>query len=337
MELNTRIQTLSEWGARIQNIPDQERDNLFVKAKNKNGWFTQENCKYCFREIRKWLTEEALTTWLNGYTIQETSSPQQVGLVMAGNIPLVGFHDFLSVLITGHNARIKLSSQDNELLPYLTRLLIEVDARWENAFHYVDRLNDMGAVIATGSDNSSRYFEHYFSDIPRIIRKNRTSLGIIMGEENPEEFTKLAADVFTYFGMGCRNVSKLFIPENFDLQTLSEPFSGYQTILQHNKYANNYDYQKAIRLMSSQPFQDMDFFILEKSNELVSPIGVLYYEHYSDQDQLAQLIAGQEEKIQCIVSAQGWFKGSIPFGKAQQPALNDYADGVDTLKFLLAL
>ena len=337
MTLNDRISSLSEWGDRLQNIPGNEINSLFLKAKNKNGWFTGESCGYSLNEIRKWLTRDALEQWIMSYDFKEVSAPRQVGLVMAGNIPLVGFHDFLSVLITGHKAKIKLSSQDDELLLYLTRLLLDVDSEWELYFDFVDRLKEIDAVIATGSDNSSRYFEYYFKTIPRIIRKNRTSVGIIIGEESEDEFINLAQDVFTYYGMGCRNVSKIFIPENFDLKSLCKPFQNYQEVIHHNKYANNYDYQRAVRLVSGKSFHDMGFLIAEESQELVSPISVLYYEHYANQDELTQTILKHKEKIQCVVSATGWFKGSIPFGRAQQPALNNYADGIDTIRFLTTL
>jgi hypothetical protein len=336
MELSERIKSLGKWGERIQNTPASELEQVFAKAQGKNGWFTKESCSYSLKEITAWLKPELLENWLAPYE-PKVGASKTVGLVMAGNIPLVGFHDLLCVLISGHTAKIKLSSQDGELLPFLTSLLVSVEPQWSNHFSYEDRLHNIDAVIATGSDNSARYFEYYFKSIPRIIRKNRTSVGVIMGEENPAEYQILAGDIFTYFGMGCRNVSKIFVPESFDLKTLIEPFSSHQEIINHNKYANNYDYQRAIRLISSKPFEDTGFLLMEESEELVSPIAVLYYQYYATQKQLNQLLANQKEKIQCIVSAKGWLKGSVPFGKAQQPELNDYADGVDTLKFLQGL
>jgi hypothetical protein len=256
---------------------------------------------------------------------------------MAGNIPLVGFHDLLCVLISGHIAKIKLSSQDDELLPFLVDLLVNVDDRWKKSILFTERLNNVDAVIATGSDNSARYFEQYFKSIPKIIRKNRTSVGVIMGEENQNEYELLAHDIFSYFGKGCRNVSKLYIPDNFDMQNLVEPFNQFQTLIDHNKYANNYIYQKTIRIISSKPFIDLGFALMVGSEELVSAVGVLYYQYYSNPAQLEQVLNNQVDKIQCIVSARGWLRKSIPFGKAQQPTLNDYADNVDTLKFLLSL
>lgn len=336
MELSERIESLSKWGERLQHVPDSELEQVFAKARGKNGWFTPESCAYSLKEITAWLRPDLLGQWLAPYEPKLVAS-KTVGLVMAGNIPLVGFHDLLCVLISGHTAKIKLSSQDDEFLPFLTSLLVEIEPSWNNHFSYESRLHNLDAVIATGSDNSARYFEYYFKTIPKIIRKNRTSVGVIMGDEDPTEYQMLAGDIFTYFGMGCRNVSKIFVPENFDLKTLIAPFNSHQEIINHNKYANNYDYQRAIRLISSKPFEDTGFLLMEESEDLVSPIAVLYYQYYSTQKQLNQLLGSKAEKIQCIVSAKGWFKGSVPFGKAQQPELNDYADSIDTLKFLQEL
>jgi len=334
MKLNDRIKTITEWGGRIASLPSSEKDTLFQKAYNKNGWFTPSGSENAINGILPWLQAEVLQNWLSHYSLPDGFSKKTVGLVMAGNIPLVGFHDFLSVLLSGHMAKIKLSSQDDALLPYLTSLLTSIDNRWENRFSFEDRLNHVDAVIATGSDNSARYFEYYFRNIPKIIRKNRTSVGIVMGEETSNEFQKLGRDVFSYFGLGCRNVSKVFVPDDFDLGNLMGAFQEHQDVINHHKYANNYDYQKAIRLISGKKFLDGDFLIMEKSSGLVSPIAVLYYEHYANVDHLYESIAGLNDKLQCIVSAKRWFKGSIAFGEAQTPHVDDYADNIDTMKFL---
>jgi hypothetical protein len=334
MNLQERIQSLEKWGQDIANISIESKAALFQKASNKNGWFTPESSSQALDGILSWFKPGVLEAWTKNYDLPGGFTNKSIGLVMAGNIPLVGFHDFLSVLISGNVARVKLSSQDDALLPYLTELLVKTDSRWATQFSFEERLNTVDAVIATGSDNSARYFEYYFRDKPKIIRKNRTSVGVIMGEENPDEFQTLSKDVFTFFGLGCRNVSKIFIPEGFELKVLIEAFQSNAGIVNHNKYANNYDYQRAIRLISQKEFFDSGFFLLEKSEDLVSPISVIYYETYSTQKNLTQLLEVKSEKIQCIVSAKAWYKGSIPFGDAQTPALNDYADGVDTLKFL---
>jgi hypothetical protein len=334
MNLQERIQSLEKWGQDIANISGESRAALFQKVNNKNGWFTPESSNQAIAGILTWFKPGVLEAWTKNYELPNGFTKKSVGLVMAGNIPLVGFHDFLCVLISGNVARVKLSSQDDVLLPYLTDLLVKTDSRWATQFSFEERLNTVDAVIATGSDNSARYFEYYFRDKPKIIRKNRTSVGIIMGEENPDEFSALSKDVFTFYGLGCRNVSKIFIPEGFELKVLIEAFQSNAEIGNHNKYANNYDYQRAIRLISQKAFLDSGFFLLEKSEDMVSPISVIYYETYTTQKHLTQLLESKTEKIQCIVSARAWYKGSIPFGDAQTPALNDYADGVDTMKFL---
>jgi len=332
---------LSEWGNQIANLPSIEKELIFRKAGNKNGWFTEANCTNACNGILPWLKPDTLKRWANRYELTDElpnkNSKKNIGLVMAGNIPIVGFHDLLCVLLIGQVAKIKLSSQDDVLLPYLTEILIEIDSRWEKYFSFEERLNHVDAVIATGSDNSARYFEYYFRTIPKIIRKNRTSVGVIMGEENQDEFKAFGKDVFTYFGLGCRNVSKIFIPENFDFGTLLKSFTGFQDIINHHKYANNYDYQKAIRLISNKKIIDGGFILLENSTELVSPISVLYYEYYSNLRQLDEMLNLNKHKIQCIVSAKGWLRGSIPFGEAQSPKVDDYADNVDTMKFLKSL
>jgi hypothetical protein len=337
MKLNERIQSIAQWGDLINAIPKEELTICFRKAENANRWFTPANCFHAVQGILPWLNSKTLLEWTSRYEMSDEQSGKTVGLVMAGNIPLVGFHDLLCVLISGHGAKIKLSSQDEVLLPYLTNILISIDERWRDVISFESRLNNVEAVIATGSDNSSRYFEYYFKNIPKIIRRNRTSVGILIGEESPDELQELGKDIFTYFGLGCRNVSKIFVPENFDFDGLTKSFSAFQDIINHNKYGNNYDYQKAIRLISGKKFLDAGFFLIENSTELVSPISVLYYETYSDQDQLKEMIKSQEEKIQCVLSAKGWWKGSVPFGQAQNPSLFDYADNVDTMKFLTQL
>lgn len=337
MNLQERITSLEKWAKHIEGLDQASLADVFAKANNKNGWFTSYSSERALRGILTWFKPDNLEAWLKNYSIAQTFSNTSVGLVMAGNIPLVGFHDFLCVLASGHIARVKLSSQDDLLLPYLTSQLVQTDSRWSDRFSFEERLNSVDAVIATGSDNSARYFEYYFRDKPKIIRKNRTSVGVILGEESQAELAELGKDVFSFFGLGCRNVSKIFVPENFDLTLLLDAFQPFHEIVNHNKYGNNYDYQRAIRLVSSKPFLDSGYLVLEKSDDLVSPIAVLYYETYKDQKHLASLLQSKSEKIQCIVSAKGWYKGSVPFGEAQTPAVNDYADGVDTMKFLTNL
>lgn len=329
--------SLAGWGSAIASTSEADRKEIFQRAFEKNGWFTEANCKSALQSILTWLDYAKLKRWTDKYSFSNEPTGKTVGLIMAGNIPLVGFHDLLCVLAAGHSAKIKLSSQDEVLLPYFLKKLVLEDERWSNQFSLEDKLNKVTSLIATGSDNSSRYFEYYFRDTRKILRKNRTSVGIILGEERTDELAALGTDVFSYFGLGCRNVSKIYVPDDFEISRLIPAFKDFNPIINHNKYGNNFDYQRAIRLISSKKFCDGEFVLLEDSSELVSPISVLYYEHYTSLSHLSELLSFHEGKIQCIVSANGWYNGSIPFGAAQTPKLDDYADGIDTLSFLASL
>lgn len=333
MILEERIEALSLLGDEIAKIA--EDDPKLREAKNKNPWFTQENIQLAFKGIRHLLNREKLIKWTKAYQFEQ---PQRVvGVAMAGNIPLVGFHDYLSILVSGHKAQIKLSSQDEILLPWLHQKLISINPEFEKGVSIQEKLRGFDAAIATGSDNTARYFKYYFGKVPNIIRMNRSSCAVLMGEEGDHEFELLGEDVFQYFGLGCRNVSKLYIPEEFDLVPLLRVWekSGYAA--DHNKYANNYNYQRSIHLVNQKHFYDNGAVLLIEDERLVSPIGVVYYERYSSQDDLKKRLQRHTDKVQCIVSAKGWYHGSIAFGKAQTPELWDYADGVDTLKFLSEL
>jgi Acyl-CoA reductase (LuxC) len=308
------------------------------RASNANNWFTEDNIKKAFESIAKYfLNKEALNSWLSQYDIKELTSPKKVGLVMAGNIPAVGFHDLLCVLVAGHKALIKPSSQDTVLIKELIRLLAEVNPAFTNQIEFVERMNEVDAIIATGSDNSARYFEHYFANKPHIIRKNRTSVAVLTGHEDYADFQALGIDIFTYFGLGCRNVSKIYVPEGYQVNALYEGLESYGDVILHHKYKNNSDYHKSIYLVNREPFFDNGFLMLKEDAALVSPISVLFYEYYTDIDLLQQTLATQANKIQCIVSKDASFKGSIALGKTQEPSLSDYADGVDTLDFLLKI
>jgi hypothetical protein len=259
-----------------------------------------------------------------------------VALVLAGNIPLVGFHDLLCVLVSGHRAQLKLSSKDSRLMMYLIKHLLWLEPEFEKYITIKEsKLEEFDAVLATGSDNSSRYFQQYFGKYPHIIRKNRTSISILNGFESTDQLQALGKDVFTYFGLGCRNVSKVFVPQEYDFKPLLDSWSTYQEIINHHKYINNYDYQKSILLVNRTPFLDNGFVLLQESDRLVSPISVLYYERYSSTVDLQQKINSNAEKIQCIVGNSK--PATVPFGKAQIPEVWDYADQIDTLKFLSEL
>ncbi len=292
-----------------------------------NGWFTPESVRNALLELGQLLTEEKLSNWTKEYEF--STSPKSVGIVMAGNIPLVGFHDFLCVIFSGNKAIVKLSSDDNRIFPILLEI---ITLYYPEIFSYVNiqpQLKEIDAVIATGSDNSARYFEKYFERVPHIIRRNRTSLAVLNGTETKEELYQLGKDIFMYFGLGCRNVSKIFIPQDFDLNRLFEAILPYNEIIHHHKYANNYDYYKAVYLMNKHQIIENGFLLTMESEELFAPIGVLLITRYNHQDEVEQYLDEHKSQIQVIVG-----KDYIPFGEAQSPRLNDYADGVNTMQFL---
>ncbi len=336
MNLEERIRAFALLGQSIDSITAEVKEDLVLKVKNQNAWFTENSIEIALKGISKFLAVKNLTSWTSSYNLHPVTA-KKIGLAMAGNIPLVGFHDYLCVLLSGHHLVAKLSSQDSILIQFLSGELIRIEPRFKDYIHFEELLKGVDAVIATGSDNTSRYFEYYFRNIPRIIRKNRTSCAILLGEEPAEELTRLGIDVFTYFGLGCRNVSKLFVPEGYDFTPLLDSWQGYSEIIHHHKYANNYDYQKSILLVNGVPFLDNGFVMLTKNEASVSPISVLFYEEYKDQSDLNQKLTAHSEKTQCIVAAKGWYKESVSFGEAQFPEAWDYADKVDTLKFLSSI
>lgn len=296
-----------------------------------NPWFTQENLILSLTQWGNVLTPENLEKWVINY--QFTENPKNVGIIMAGNIPMVGFHDLLSVLLSGHNAWVKSSSKDDVLMDWIISFLQKSDEEFKTSIQKVERFQNVDAVIATGSNNTARYFEYYFKEIPHIIRKNRTSVAVLKGDETPEDLKKLSQDIFAYFGLGCRNVTKLYLPTGFNTDLLFESFFEWSSIINHSKYANNYDYNRAIYLMGNEPFLDNNFVILRESNEMHSPIGVIHYEFYDDLNATKVHLLEVEEKIQCMVGNDM----PVKFGNTQKPALMDYADGIDTMQFLEGL
>ncbi|HPI78995.1 MAG: acyl-CoA reductase [Cyclobacteriaceae bacterium] len=336
MKWEERAGALSELGNQLRQLPEEARQAVFKKAWEKNPWFTPDNVQLAFHGACAFLEKEKLINWMSKY-LSKGGRLKTVGVAMAGNIPLVGFHDYLCVLSAGHRAQVKLSSQDAELLPFVHGMLARIEPRFADAASFEERLHGYDAAIATGSDNTGRYFSYYFKNVPHIIRKNRASCAVLLGGETPGELEALGNDVFQYFGLGCRNVSKLYIPEEYDLIPLLKEWEKFSPLVHHNKYANNYNYQRSIHLTNRLPFYDNGAILLVESNKLVSPIAVVYYERYSDQKDLQRKVGLHREKLQCVLSAKGWFKGSIEFGKAQKPELEDYADNVDTMGFLTAL
>lgn len=329
------ISTLAELGGWLRNLTAVELDTICQCAAAENGWFTPDNVKFALDGISQWLTQEKLVAWADRYPWSHT--PQSVGVAMAGNIPLVGFHDLLCILCAGHQAVVKPSSQDSFLVRHLIDRLIQIRPEIQNRIQLAENLKRVDAVIATGSDNTARTFEYYFRNVPHIIRKNRVSAGILMGEEPAEELAKLGMDVFCYFGLGCRNVSRILVPEGYNPDPLFRAWGKYKDIINHHKYANNYDYQKSILLVNQAPFMDTGFVLAISSSAWVSPIACVHFGYYTTQEDLHQQMDKQPEKLQCVVSAGGWYAGSVPFGKAQLPEIDDYSDNVDTMAFLSGL
>lgn len=293
-----------------------------------NGWFTKENVRKSLLNLGLQLSEEQLTRWISNYGF--AAQPKRIGIIMAGNIPLVGFHDFLCVLIAGHKAICKLSSNDKTLLPALAQHLVEFTPGLKERIEFsAGKIGEMEGVIATGSDNSIKYFEQYFGKYPHIFRKNRTSVAVLDGTEEREHLQRLGEDIFAYFGLGCRNVSHLFIPESFELDRFFEGIVDYGEIIHNNKYGNNYDYQRAVYLMNQIPLLDNNFVLLRESSDLFSPLSMLHFERYSDLNEVKERLERETENIQVVIG-----KGFEPFGSAQCPSLSDYADGVDVMSWL---
>jgi len=316
----------------------EDFQKLILLSQSHNGWYTPEQVHFAIKSWAEALTETNLEKWISNYAEEFTKNDKKektVALILAGNIPLVGFHDFLSVLITGNSALIKTSSNDQHLLPFLAKYLIAVDESLKDKITFVEgKLENFDTVIATGSNNTSRYFEYYFKDKPSIIRKNRNSVAVLNGKETNEQLEALGEDIFRYFGLGCRNVSKIFVPKDYSFDAFFQAIFKYQDVIHYEKYANNYDYNKAVFLMSNFKLRDNGFLTLKEDPSYASPISSVFYEFYENIEDLQTRLEADAEQIQCIVS-QDLIKNSIAFGETQKPQLWDYADNVDTITFLL--
>lgn len=331
MNLPQRIELLEKLG-HYMTSDDEAWQSAKHKASVNNPWFTPEFINLATENIaQEFLTAKALQRLISGYFIPQNQAPQNVGIVMAGNIPLVGFHDWLCVFLTGHIAYIKLSSKDDVLLPFLLKKMNE----WESSaaiFSVVsERLNGCDAYIATGSNNSAVHFSYYFRHHPHLIRKNRTSVAILWGDETPAVLEKLADDVHLYFGLGCRNVTKIYVPNNYDFVPLLNVFEKYHHLINFNKYKNNFEYNLALHILNKREYMTNDSLLLVEDKSFFSPISQLHYEYYSDAEKLKQELKLSQE-IQTIVSSD-----ETPFGQSQRPDICAYADGVDTMDFLLSL
>ena len=331
MNLRQRITLLTKLGDYLREN-SAEWQAAKQRAAEANAWFAPEFTDLaCANITRCFLQENLLTDWAKKYAVpDEQNAPKLVGFVMAGNIPLVGFHDFLCAFVSGHRQLIKLSSKDNVLLPFLINKLTAWNADVASVVAFSDMLRHCDAYIATGSNNSGRYFEYYFGKYPSIIRKNRTSVAVLSGAESSEELHLLCDDMMLYFGLGCRNVTKLFVPKNYDFTPLLNALKRYNYFLDFHKYKHNFDYQLALLQMNSRFYMNSGAVIFSENESLFSPISVAHYGFYEDEKELSFL--KNNEGVQCIIGRQ-----YLPFGTAQQPALNDYADGVDTMRFLINL
>ena len=326
------ISAFKQLGKYLAN-PDQALQSVVYSAGNANAWFTEEEVSKSVKALAEMLNEADLEKWFSNIEVSKTT--KKVGLILAGNIPLVGFHDVICVLATGNIAQIKLSSSDNKLLPFLLNQLCEFLPALKNHIVYAEQLKDFDAVIATGSNNTSRYFEYYFGKVPNIIRKNRNSVAILTGNESEKEIEQLGHDILDYFGMGCRSISKIFIPKNYKIKNFFEPLESFNDIINHFKYNNNYDYNKSIYLVNQQVHYDNGFLLLKEDEGLASPLAVLYYETYENLEDVFEKLKAQEEQIQCIVAKDENPKlTTLSFGQSQHPKLWDYADNVNTIEFL---
>jgi len=323
-----KIKTFQKW--------DSELNKLLNDSYQYNSWFTENNLKLSLKNWSAELNKKNIENWLENYKI-ELKSSKTVAIIMAGNVPIVGFHDLMCSLILGFKCTVKLSSDDKILIPLIVKFIqSRFDGFKEKVFFENNILKNFDAVIATGSNNSHKYFEYYFGKYPNLLRKTRHSVAVLNGNESDSELAMLSNDVFDYFGLGCRSVSKIFIPKGYDLDLLFNAFYMKRFVIDHNKYANNYDYNKAVYLMSEEKFYDNGFVILKEEKKLGSPIACVYFEYYDDLVQVQNIIKINNQNIQCVVSNEKIFNG-ISFGTTQCPKLSDYADNVDTLKFLLKI
>ena len=306
-----------------------------VSAKIHNGWFEEQHVRRSVYALSTWLDEAILNSWSSKYPWN--AEPKKIAVIMAGNIPLVGFHDFVCGLMSGDQLLVKLSSEDNRLLPLITKILQYLDSGFEDRIEFAQGpLKGFDAVIATGSDNSARYFDRYFAKHPHLIRKNRNSVAVISGDESKEDLVALGDDIFAYYGLGCRNVSKIYVPEGYDFGLLFEALYHYKYVIDNKKYANNFDYHRALFLMGGHEMLENGFLLLKEDEALSSPISMLHYETYKSLDALSLHLMSKSDSIQCIVSKLD-LPNSFDLGQSQCPGVDDYADGVDTMAFLVGL
>jgi hypothetical protein len=334
IDKNYIIKVFKTLGQRLSS-PDETLSAVINNEQFHNAWFTQASVMQAVKAAGNMLNEADLHTWLDKYP-NHPATPKRVGLILAGNIPMVGFHDIICVLATGNIALIKLSSQDSRLIRHVLQMLIEIEPALTEQIVFTERLVDFDAVIATGSNNTSRYFDYYFGEVPNIIRKNRNSVAVISGYETSEELTRLGHDIFDYYGLGCRNVSSMLVPHGYDFIPFFEAIEEYNPVGDHHKFHNNYDYNKAIYLVNQDKHLDNGFLLIKEDERLASPLAVTFYQYYNTLDSAVEILNNRSEEIQCVVSQmQLEIKSQVvPFGQSQYPQLWDYADGIDTMQFL---
>ncbi len=349
MKTDQRILPFLKLGEKLRHLSGEPsglypEDEPMVGAMNAavaaNPWFTLPMVGNALASLGEALTAGAMEQWLAPYRerLDRAGPPRRIGVVMAGNVPAVGFHDFLSVLLAGHRIVARLSASDDLLLPAMAEILCRAEPGFRDRITFTGgKLEGFNAVIATGSGNTSRYFEYYFRDVPHIIRKNRNGIAILSGEETPGELVGLSDDILLYFGLGCRNVSKLFVPPGYDFDPLARALEEHRDLLHHNKYRNNYDYQRSVFLLNGTRFYEAGPILLREDSAIASPVSVVHYEYYHDDGSPDDSFRSQRDDIQCVVSATARTFPVIPPGMAQKPALWEYADGVDTMEFLLSI
>ncbi len=352
ISLNNRIQAFASLGGMLLEVGQNNQhkshstsllddlNHAVTDAANYNGWFIEDNVRFMLTSIGKSLSKPNIEKWTKPYRqkLESNISGKQVGVVMAGNVPIVGFHDFLSVLMSGNKIIAKLSGDDNKLLPLISELLISIEPGFKEMISFTsDQLKGFEAIIATGSNNTSRYFEYYFGKYPNIIRKNRNGIAILTGDESESDLQKLSEDIFMYYGLGCRNVSHIMVPEGYDFIRLLDAFSLNGKINLNHKYFNNYEYNKAIYLINGKQHYDTGNLLLTEESSYSSPVSVIHTSYYSNIDIANRILEVNDSKIQCIVSVSKEIRNAIPMGDGQNPQLWDYADGIDTMKFLISL
>jgi hypothetical protein len=318
-----------------------ENDLIYIveKAEILNPWFTKKNIHTALAAIKnQFLNEQAIDTLIEKYHLTDSAEIKKIGIVCAGNIPLVGWHDIICTFLAGHVAQVKLSDKDTVLVKWMIESLAKIIPETKSYFEIVERLKDYDAAIATGSNSTAQHFEYYFKHVPHIIRRNRNSIAILSGQENAEQLVLLGKDVFDYFGLGCRNVSLICVPIDYNVKRIFEAWEGFDELNLHNKYKNNFDYNVALYLLNKDLFLHNDFVILKESDDIISRIATVHIKRYDTLIELKDWISQNKQSIQCVVSADK-IDGieTVSFGESQCPTILTYADGVDTMQFLLSV